>query len=290
VTTSGAGLVVPGGDGGDAVLAAFGRELVAWAGVCPGDVVLDLGAGHGEVTLPALRAVGARGQVVAVDVAAELAGVLTPERRSGRLRTVAMDTLAREIAARRRLSAGAAPGADSTIPGKPDAVEGEVFGAGRFDVVVCGFGLHVMVNPVVVLAEAFRVLKPGGTLAFSVPGPCADGGWWDRFAAIAEEYRWRVTVPTGPDAATPLGGLATRLGFTGLERESREVRLPLAGPFAFWEWLLDHGNRWLYDALDPADRAVFRRRVLRTVSRSHPTGGHTVDAGAWLYRLEKPRR
>ena len=42
------------------------------------------------------------------------------------------------------------------------------FGDQTFDRVVCGFGVHHFPDPIRALAEAHRVLRPGGRLAFSV--------------------------------------------------------------------------------------------------------------------------
>ena len=42
------------------------------------------------------------------------------------------------------------------------------FADGSFDAVVCGFGVHHFASPVRALAEARRVLRPGGQFAFTV--------------------------------------------------------------------------------------------------------------------------
>ncbi|WP_158890605.1 class I SAM-dependent methyltransferase [Amycolatopsis anabasis] len=90
---------------------------------------------------------------------------------------------------------GAVVGIDAT-----NAAQVELAGE-SFDVVLCGLALHVMVAPFRVLAEAYRVLRPGGTLAFSVPVPEA------------------MTPPP------PLDELAQRMGFTDPEYSFEEVHL-----------------------------------------------------------------
>ena len=47
--------------------ATFGRDLVTWCDLRPGQRVLDIAAGRGAVTGPAAQAVGPRGAVLAID-------------------------------------------------------------------------------------------------------------------------------------------------------------------------------------------------------------------------------
>lgn len=60
--------------------ATFGRELAGWCGLRPGQRVLDVAAGRGAITLPAARAVGPRGLVVAVDNAPNMRAALARDR------------------------------------------------------------------------------------------------------------------------------------------------------------------------------------------------------------------
>ena len=57
---------------GPAVFAHFGQRLVALAVLAPGERVLDVGAGRGAILFPAAARVGARGQVIGIDVAAAM--------------------------------------------------------------------------------------------------------------------------------------------------------------------------------------------------------------------------
>ena len=115
-------------------------QLVAHAGIRPGLRVADLACGTGVVAVTAAR-LGAR--VTGLD--------LTPE-----------------LLTRARLNA--------TIAGvEIDFHEGDVehlpFPDAQFDVVVSQFGHMFAPRPEVALAEMLRVLKPGGTLAFSTWPP-----------------------------------------------------------------------------------------------------------------------
>src|SRR4051794_7752334 len=51
----------------DRMLAPFGAAIAAAAGLRPGDVVLDIGCGHGATTIEAARRVGPTGRVSGVD-------------------------------------------------------------------------------------------------------------------------------------------------------------------------------------------------------------------------------
>lgn len=233
--------------------ATFGERLVEWAGVRPGARVLDLGAGRGAVTAPAVRA-GA--SVVAGDTSR---GMLAALR----------DTV---------------PGVDARLL---DAMALDLPDA-SFDLVLSGFVLHVLPAPGRAFAEIARVLGPGGELVFSAPGPSTDGGWWASYGQVVDEFTQRLPPRPGGGSTGSLPECAERAGLREEGRWNTEVSFPVEGPEAHWSWLMSHGNRWLYDALPPADREEFRTRVLRSLREDHPTGGTRIIAGARFHRYTKP--
>src|SRR5687768_10867061 len=111
-------------------------HLVRFAGIGAGTKVLDVACGTGVVALTAVR------------VGATVHGVdLTPELIQ---RAKENATLMRAEASFLEADAEAIPFPDST-----------------FDVVVSQFGHMFAPRPDVTIAEMLRVLKPGGTVAFS---------------------------------------------------------------------------------------------------------------------------
>jgi ubiquinone/menaquinone biosynthesis C-methylase UbiE len=114
--------------------------LVKFAGVRAGQRVLDVGCGTGVVSITAARA-GA--QVNALDLTPEL---LERARQNGQLAEVQVDW-------------------------REGDVEHLPFGDATFDVVLSQFGHMFAPRPAVAIAEMLRVLKPGGTIAFSTWPP-----------------------------------------------------------------------------------------------------------------------
>ncbi len=75
------------------------------------------------------------------------------------------------------------------------------FDDGSFDAVTIGFGMPHVPDPPKVVAEAHRVLRPGGRLAFSVwCGPEVDTALGYVFDAIAQHGSAKVVMPPGPGA------------------------------------------------------------------------------------------
>lgn len=141
-------------------------KLVRFAGVQAGAAVLDVGCGTGVVALTAAR-LGAR--VTGVD--------LTP----------ALLERARENAALAR----------TEIDWKLGDVEALPFADGSFDVVLSQFGHMFAPRPDVATAELLRVLRPGGTLAFSTWPPELFTG---RFFALLGKY---AAAPPPPGVSPP---------------------------------------------------------------------------------------
>jgi ubiquinone/menaquinone biosynthesis C-methylase UbiE len=131
----------------------FGQELVKACGIRPGQRVLDVAAGSGNV---AIRAAQAGAEVVASD--------LTPENfEAGRREAAAHGVRLEWVEA----DAEALPFAD-----------------GEFDVVTSAFGAIFAPRQQVVADELVRVCRPGGTIGMTVPAPPA--GTADRVRMLAD--------------------------------------------------------------------------------------------------------
>lgn len=141
-------------------------HLVAAVAAAPETKALDLCCGHGNVAA-ALVAAGAR--VTGLDF------------------SPAMLELAR-----------------SSVP-EAVFVNGDAtqldFEDAAFDAVTIGFGMPHVPKPRRVLAEARRVLRPGGRIAFSTwCGPEVDGAFGYVFGAIGDHGSPDVSLPAGPGA------------------------------------------------------------------------------------------
>ena len=114
------------------------RTTVALARIQPGDHVLDVGCGTGDLTLAAARQVGSTGRVVGIDPAAEMIA-------AARQKITTQETMA-----------------DFRV----GVVESLSFADASFDVVLNSLMMHHLPHDLKAkgLTEIHRVLRPGGRL------------------------------------------------------------------------------------------------------------------------------
>ena len=149
----------------EAVTTPAAARLVQFAGVATGMRVLDAGCGTGVVAITAAR-LGA--QVKAADLTPEL---LERARENAQLAEVSIEFFEADVEA---------------LP----------FLDGEFDVVLSQFAHMFAPRPEVAVRELLRVLRPGGTLAFSTWPPEALVGRTSMLAA-------RYMPPPPPGVASP---------------------------------------------------------------------------------------
>ena len=162
----------------EAVTIPQAPRLIRHARVRAGDRVLDVGCGTGVVSITAAR-LGAH--ATGLDLTPEL---LQRARENARISEVAVEF--------HEGDAEALPFADSS-----------------FDVVLSQFGHIFAPRPEIAIAEMLRVLKPGGTIAFSTWPPDFYVG---RSFALGSKY-----LPPPPDVPSPIlwgdpNVIRTRLG------------------------------------------------------------------------------
>ena len=118
--------------------ARFHEALALLLGACPGNHVLDLGCGRGASLGSLLRAVGDEGKVVGLD----------------RMGLALADSALRHASAIQRSRLTLVRGDLVALPFSNDA----------FDAVICQNVAECVHDRETLVAEAWRVLKPGGTL------------------------------------------------------------------------------------------------------------------------------
>jgi ubiquinone/menaquinone biosynthesis C-methylase UbiE len=241
--------------------AAFGEKLVAWAGLSVGQAVLDVGTGRGALIAPALARIGPTGQLTAIDIAREMIARTQADLQRRRIPNV---TVAQMDAASIALLAAS------------------------FDAALSGFAVHILPRPEQAFAEIWRVLKPGGLWAFSVPGPAPSERWRfypeliGEFQPHVDADKWSLAEPPPPEL------LLRHAGFVAIESTFAEVHLPVANPEAFWASEMSHGMRGFIEALPVAVQREFKRRLVAHLDQMHRQGGIVLDRAARFYRGRKP--
>jgi ubiquinone/menaquinone biosynthesis C-methylase UbiE len=176
----------------EAMLASLGcGNPTALAALKPGEVVLDLGSGGGIDVLLSARRVGPAGKAYGLDMTDEMLALARDNQRKSGLTNV--EFLKGEI---------------ESIPLPDNSV----------DVIISNCVINLSADKDRALAEAFRVLKPGGRLAISdivVQGAVPESVrhdmelWLGCIAGALEESRYREML--------------TRTGFTNVDLETTRV-------------------------------------------------------------------
>ncbi|MFN8492038.1 MAG: class I SAM-dependent methyltransferase [Caldilineaceae bacterium] len=229
------------------------QSLVDLAQPKPGDRVLDVATGVGAVALCAAGKVLPNGQVVGIDLASPL--------------------LAH---ARQRLA----------IVGIPQVtlLEGELeqlrFADETFDCVFCSSAIFRLPDMMAGLCEWRRVLKPGGTVAFSGYGA-------RRFQPLLKLFetslrRYAAELPPQPFAwqwLTDLEAFRELLrsaGFSAIDVRSEQLGYDLAGGDEWWEFVWNSDFRDLLDSLTLDVLAQFKAEHLAAVTKL------ATAQGIWL--------
>jgi ubiquinone/menaquinone biosynthesis C-methylase UbiE len=233
--------------------AGFARQVAEVVRLPPDAQVLDLAAGRGALSA---EFAGRAGRLVAVDAAPRM-----------------IELLARDL-----------PGVETHVM---DAARLE-FPDASFDVVLAGFVVHILTDPVACTAEVKRVLRPGGQFAFTIPGR-ADGKpdpWTDPLAGLFAEYRDHQAGGAGlAHNGADEQELLDQAGFTDVTLRTLEIAIGVPDGETYWNFTRSHGVGAFINGLPDDKRAEFRGRLIATVAAS---GGFTLRRSATLVLARRP--
>jgi len=244
-----------------ALLAPFTERFFRGAGIGPGQRVLDIGSGVGDVAMLAAKLVGSSGEVV---------GVERDARSIARARARVAEAGLRNVTFTQSDV--------SQIPaGKP------------FDAAVGRFILMFLPDPLAVLRSLSQLVRPGGIVAFHELS-------WAPFLLLAARLPLWSAGASLVHETFRRSGANTEMGFAlyrifqeaGLSAPTMSLEMPLGNDPEFTRWLPDVLGSLLPQvrqfnlALEPlGDLATFPERVQAEVVASNSVVTWMALVGAW---------
>jgi ubiquinone/menaquinone biosynthesis C-methylase UbiE len=235
--------------------------FLAAAGVSEGDSVLDVAAGTGEAAVGFGSSVGARGRVLAVDLAPAMLRVAAGKLAGLPVRLALMD--GQRLACR----------------------------SGVFDAVVCQLGLMFFPEPLRGLEEFRRVLRVGGRVAVQV---------WSRperspfFGLLADALSGEFPEPQRAELYQPsalgdpdrLRTLLSGAGFRDVSVTPERHRVSYESFDEYWEPIERGGSRLgqFYLGLPDRQRRMVRQQVFDRISPFRFGSRLDLEAEAFIGR------
>ncbi len=223
-------------------------RLVELAELQSGQKVLDVGAGTGNAALAAARVVEPAGQVIGIEIAADM----------------------REVARQKIQAMGL-----SNVEIQEGDAAAPPFGDNRFDAVICASAIYTLPDIQTAVQEWRRVLKPGGRVAFSSLGTGKDRLYYN----LLQKYG----IPLPPvmplqrvNTPEKCGDLLRETGFEEIAVHAEQLGYYLPQAEQCWDLVWNTGARIPLQYLPPQALEQFKAEYLAAMAAS------ATDQGIWI--------
>jgi SAM-dependent methyltransferase len=230
----------------------------------PGQTVLEIAAGTGDLGLRLAERVGEAGRVISTDFAPEMVDVARQNGSARGLRNVEYRVLDAE-----------------RMDLEDDSVDG----------VVCRWGYMLMADPAAALRESRRVLRAGGPLCFAV-WRTADVNPWAAVPAITLVQRGHLPAPEpGAPGIFAMGDADRTLemvraaGFGEPELQEITFAFSYADFDDFWDAIVRLAGPLAraISALPDAERRATREAIMENIAPfRNDDGSYTAPASSWV--------
>lgn len=235
------------------------KRLVELAQIQPGDTALDAGTGTGAAAMIASQVVGETGQVIGVDMAADMLTQAQAKKTSGHHRNVVFEL------------------GDIEALDHPDD---------SFDQVICASSIFFLSDMKGGLIEWRRVTKPGGHVAFNGYGDAAFRPLSDLFEARIRAYGVPLARPTNPFSwqrmtdPAEFRSLMSEAGFEDVQVCEEQLGYSLHNVEEWWDIIWNSGFRGPVSQLSTEDLKQFKTEHLAEVAKLQNGNGIWLDIPA----------
>jgi ubiquinone/menaquinone biosynthesis C-methylase UbiE len=230
------------------------ERLVDNAKLAEGQRVLDVACGTGWATMAAAKVVGNEGKVFGIDIADKMLDLAKEKTHSAGLSNV------------------------EYVVGNAEALE---FDDSYFDAVLCSLSIFFLRDIPGALKEWHRVLRIGGTLAFSDFGPEFMQPFYKLFFDGLSRYDGQSPpsqgVTTKTDTPENCRILLENAGFKDISITTEQLGFYILNLSDYWKEVSSGAARLRLDRLNPSDLEKFRMEHLSEVESLHTEQGIWID-------------